>query len=409
MASTNTKASLDTMFKYKVSKNVNQLVPSHSIVQKMIPKLSEAERTGRKFLCPVALTLENGVTYGDGTAFTYKDDVAAVYEEIELDSNPIVLKSRVSLAAANRMANKETTFITHMTLRSGNMKESLMKRYELECLYGKTGLGKVSTTTASGATEVVVFSDATWAPGIWGGMEGSKLEARNGASLINTNADFVLVSVNVENKSITISGNEDDRNALAPTHDIYFAGAYANSFSGIDAQLTNTGSLFGIDAATYNLWKANAMAVGGALTMSKVLKGVAKAVGKGGLAEDTTLLVSAVTYEGLNSDLSALREFDSSYSADKGENGVQAITYNAQSGKIKIVAHPFVKEGEAFLIPEKGIKRVGATEIKFGFGDGDYFEKLEGSAGYQLLCQGDWAILIEKPARCVKFTGITNA
>lgn len=409
MASINTKSTLDTMFKYKVSKNVNNLVPSHSIVQKMIPKLSEAERTGRKFLCPVALTLENGVTYGDGTAFTYKDDVAAVYEEIELDSNPIVLKSRVSLAAANRMANKESTFITHMSLRSGNMKESLMKRYELECLYGKTGLGKIGTVTTSGSNEVIVFTDATWAPGIWGGMEGSKLEARNGATLISNAADFVLVAVNAEDKSIEVSGDSGDLGDLAAGHDIYFAGAYANSFEGIDAQLTNTGSLFGIDASTYNLWKANSYAVGGALTMSKVLKGVAKAVGKGGLSEDTVLMVSAVTYEGLNSDLSALREFDSSYSTDKGENGFQSIAYRGQAGKVKIVAHPFVKEGEAFLVPEKGIKRVGATEIQFGFGDGEYFEKLEGSAGYQLLAQGDWCILIDKPARCVKYTGITNA
>ena len=373
MASTNTKSTLDTMFKYKVSKNVNNLVPSHSIVQKMIPKLSEAERTGRKFLCPVALTLENGITYGDGTAFTYKDDVAAVYEEIELDSNPIVLKSRVSLAAANRMANKESTFITHMSLRSGNMKESLMKRYELECLYGKAGLGKIGTVTTSGSNEVIVFTDATWAPGIWGGMEGSKLEARNGATLISDAADLVLVAVDAENKSIEVSGDSGDLGDLAPGHDIYFSGAYANSFEGIDAQLTNTGSLFGIDASTYNLWKANSYAVSGALTMSKVLKGVAKAVGKGGLSEDTVLMVSAVTYEGLNSDLSALREFDSSYSTDKGENGFQSIAYRGQAGKVKIVAHPFVKEGEAFLVPEKGIKRVGATEIQFGFGDGEYF------------------------------------
>jgi hypothetical protein len=416
MASTNTKTALDTMFKYKVAKNVNNLVPSHSIVQKMIPKLSEAERTGRKFLCPVALTLENGVTYGDGTAFSYKDDVAAVYDEIELDSNPIVLKSRVSLAAANRMANKESSFITHMSLRSGNMKESLMKRYEIECLYGKTGLGIIETTTADGDNEVIVFTAATWAPGIWGGMEGSLLEARDPTNLLagtatkqNSNEDYELVSVDVDNRSITITGHATDRGDLAANDVLFFAGAYANSFHGIDFQMRNTGTLFGISAATYNLWKANSYAVNGQLTMSKVLKGVAKAVGKGGLAEDTTLLVSALTYEGLNSDMAALREFDSSYGSEKGENGFQAITYNAQSGKIKIVAHPFVKEGEAFLVPEKGIKRVGASEIQFGFGDGEYFEKLEGSAGYQLLAQGDWCILIEKPARCVKYTGITNA
>lgn len=421
MASTNTKTSMDTMFKYKVAKKVNNLVPASAIVQKLIPALSQSTKTGRKFLMPVALTLENGVTYGDDTAFAYNDDVRAVYDEIELDSNPIVVKSRVSLSAANRMANDESSFISNMTLRSGNMKESIMKRYEIECLYGKTGLGTISAKgsidTGTDPDQVTItFTDATWAPGIWGGMEGSLLEARDPSGLLagtatkqNSNADYTLVTVSVENKQITISGHNTDLTDLAADDIIFFKGAYANSFYGIDAQLRNTGTLFGIPAATYNLFVANSSAVGGQLTMSKVLKGCAKAVGKGGLAEDAVLLVSCLTFEGLNSDLAALREYDSSYKSSEGVVGVGGISYYGQAGRIRIVAHPFVKEGEAFLFPEKGIQRVGATEIKFGFGDGDYFEKLEGNAGYQLLVQGDWCLLIDKPARCVKYTGITNA
>lgn len=409
MASTNTKTSLDTMFKYKVAKSVNNLVPNSAIVQKLTPKLSKATRTGRKFLWPTALTNENGVTYGDDTAFGYEDDVAAVYDEIELDSQPTVLKSRVALSAANRMANDEATFITHMSLRSGNMKESIMKRAEIECLYGKTGLGKVSSiTSVGGGTEVITFTDATWAPMIWGGMEGSKLEVRNGSSKVNSNADVVLSKVDAANKKITVTGNTTDLGNIGQGHDIFFKGAYANSFYGIDAQLTNSGTLFGIDAATYDLWKANTYPVAGNLTMAKVLKGAALAVGKGGLDEDCVLLVSAITYESLNSDISALREFDGSFSKKKAENGVRGIEYSFQGGSILIVAHPMVKEGEAFLLPKRCLHRVGATEITFGFGDGDYFEKLEGNAGYQLLVQYDWCILIDKPARCVKYTGITN-
>ena len=410
MASTNTKTSLDTMFKYKVADKVNNLIPSHAILQKIVPALSKAERTGRSFLWPVALTLENGVTYGDDTAFTYEADVAAVYDEINIDSTPVVLKSRVALSAANRMQNKESTFISHMSLRSGNMKESLTKRAEIEVLYGKTGVGKVSAITSVGAgTETITITDPTFAPGIFGGLEGSLLEIRNGATKVNSNADVVLSSVDVDNKQIVVTGNTTDLAAVAATHDIFFKGAYANSMNGIDKQVTNTGALFGIDASAYDLWKATSYAVGGALTMSKVLKGLAKAVGKGGLSEDVILLVSSLTYEGLNSDLSALRELDSSYKKEKGENGVKSIAYSAQSGSLEVVAHPFVKEGEAFLLPKKCLKRIGAQEITFGIGDDDYFEKLEGSAGYQLIAQYDWAILIDKPARCVKYTGITNS
>ncbi len=409
MASTNTKTSLDTMFKYKVAKDVNMLIPSCAVIQKLVPKLSEAEKTGRKFLWPVALTYENGVTYGDDTAFSYNDDVAAVYEEIEIDSVPVILKSRVALSAANRMANKESTFITSMSLRAGNMKESLMKRAEIECLYGKTGIGAVSAVSDSSGTNTVTITDATWAPGIFGGLEGSLLEVRNtSGTKINTNADLVLASVSVDNKQIVVTGNSTDTAAIAATHIFYFKGAYSNSMNGIDKQLTNTGSLFGISASTYDLWKANAVAVGGQLTMAKVLEGVAKAVAKGGLAEEAVLILSSKTYEKLNADMAALREYDKSYDPKEAENGFEGIRYRAQSGIIEIVAHPFCKEGEAFLLPKGGVKRIGAQDLSFGFGDGEYFEKLEGSAGYQLLAQYDWCILVEKPARCVKYTGITN-
>lgn len=410
MATANTKTTLDTMFKYRVAKSVKNLVPTCGIMQKMIPKLSAAEKTGRKYLWPVALTHENGVTYGDDSAFTYEDAIAGVYEEIEIDSVPVVLRSQVALSAANRMATNEQAFITHMSLRSGNMKDSLAKRAEIEIIHGKTGLGKVSTiTSVGGGAEDIVFTDATWGPGIWGGMEGSLLEVRNGATKINTNADVVLASVDVSSKQISVTGNATDLGNTLATHDIFFKGSYANSMNGVAKQLANTGTLFGISASTYDLFKANTHAVGGNLTMSEVLKGLAKAVGKGGLQEDTVLLISALTFEGLNSDIAALRSFDSSYKSDKAEVGVKSIKYHFQGGTLEIVPHPFGKEGEGFAFPKKGIKRIGATDITFGMGDGEYFERLEATAGYQIVAQYDYCVLIACPAKCVQYTGITNS
>jgi hypothetical protein len=414
MASTNTKTSLDAMFKDHVAPSVNALVPKHSIVQKMMGPLKAADHVQRQFLWPVALTNENGVTYGDGTAFSYNDDVAGTYGEAQINSYPIVLKSRVSLSAANAMAIDKGTFITRMSLRAGIMKDSLMKRLEIECLYGKSGLGTISgnpvvNTTPTPDQATIIFTDASWAPGIWGGMEGCLLECRNGSTLVNANGDLTLVSVDVDNKSIVVSGDNTDLTDLADGYKIFFKGQYSNGFYGIDAQLTNTGTLFNISAATYNLWKASSFAVGGALTMGKVLKASAKAVAKGGLAEDSILLVSPLTYEGLNTDMAALRQFDSSYNGSKGENGVEGIVFRGQSGKITVISHPYMKEGEAFFGPERGFRKIGNADLNFGMGGDDYFEKLEGSAGYQLLAQADWCIFLEKPATWVKLTGITNA
>ncbi len=182
--------------------------------------------------------------------------------------------------------------------------------------------------------------------------------------------------------------------------------------NGIDSQLTNTGALFGIDASTYALWKSDSYGAGSAsLSMSKVLKAVAKPVGKGGLDEKVHCFVSSATYENLNSDFAALRSFDQSFSKQKGVSGHENICYYGQNGEIEIVPCPFIKEGEAFVLPMKKVKRVGATDLTFSTGHGkdDFFLPLASSAGYELRCQYDFAVLVEAPAKCVKITGIVNS
>ena len=414
MATVNTKTTLDTAFKYAVASKITKLMPDNTELLRST-KLEAAQKTGRKYLCPVALTFENGVTYGDDTAFTLEDAVAGVYDEIELDSAPVILRSQVAQSAANRMANDEKAFVTWAWLRSENMFKSLAKRAEIEMWYGKTGLGKVSGITAAGAgTETITLTAATWAPGIWSGMEGAKIEVRNGASGVagHTSNTLTISSVNYTNRTLTVVGNITELGNVAATHDIYFRGAYTNGMNGVDKQMTNSGTLFGIDAATYALWRSEShSAESGALNMSKILKGVSKAVGKGGLDEMVKLYVASLTYENLNSDFGALRALDSSYSKSKGENGVERIEYVGQNGKIEVVPCSFIKEGESFILPPGAVTRVGAKDLTFdtGYGNEEFFLPLAGTAGYELRCQYDFAVLIKAPAKCVKITTIVNS
>lgn len=408
----NTKSSLETAFRYVAEKSLNDLKPNSAILQDLAGPIKGADQLGRKFLWPVCLSFELGFTFGDGTAFAYNDDVAGTYDEIEVDPNPVVLKSRISIEAADRMAKSDKAVLNHVGLRSGQMKMSLAKVAEIDALYGRsaTGIGTISASSVSG-NATLTLTAATWAPGIWSGLEGAKLEARNGASLVNTNADLVIVSVDFDNKQVVVSGNATDLGNLAAGNALFFKGAYANGQYGIHYQLDTSGTVFGINNSTYGLWKGNEYAVSGSLTISKVLKGAAKAVGKGGLDEDCVLVVSPTTFEGLNSDLAALRSQDSSYKPEKGEQGVRGIVYHAQFGKVEVVAHPFCMEGYAYLIPKKGIRKVGATDITFGVPgkDGEAFELLESVAAYQMTGRYSWQMLISQPSKCVLFTGITNA
>lgn len=410
----NTKTSLETAFKYVQKNQLNDLKPNSAILQDIAGPLKGADQLGRKFLWPVVLSYELGFTFGDGTAFTYKDDVAGVYEEIEVDPNPVVLKSRISLEAADRMAKSDKAVMNHVALRSGQMKMSLAKVAEVDSLYGRSAVGigvAASTANVNSTTETITFTAATWAPGIWAGMEGAKLEARASGSLVNSNADLVISSVDFDNKAITVTGNSTDIAALAAADVYYLAGSYANGQYGIHYQMDTSGTVFGINNSTYGLWKSTESPVTGALSLSKVLKGAAKAVAKGGLDEDCFLICSPLTWEGLNSDIAALRSQDSSYKASEGEVGVQGIKYHAQFGEIEIIAHPHCMEGYSYLMPKSSLKKVGATDITFGVPGkgGEAFELLESVAAYQMTGRYSYQMIISQLAKCVLYTGITNS
>lgn len=409
----NTLTSLETAFKYVQEKKLNDLKPNSSIVYDLAP-MRDSDSVGRKYLCPVVLSYELGFTFGDGTAFAYNDDVAGVYEEIEVNPNPVVLKSRLSIEAADRMAKSEKAVINHVALRAGQMKSSLMKMAEIEMIHGKSGVGSISgnPATPTATTATVILTAASWAPGVWSGMEGALLEIRNtSGTKINANADVVLVSVDFENKTLNVSGNATDMTDLADTNIVYFKGAYSNGQYGLEYQLDRSGTSFGIDSSVYALFKAQEHTVSGALTMEQVLKGRAKAVSRGGLDEDCVLLVSSVTFENLNSDQAALRAFDSSFSSAKAENGTQGLVFHGQGGKTEVIAHPMMKEGLAMLLPKSGIKRIGATDITFKNLEGseDAWQHLEGYHAYQLTGRYSFQVLVSQPAKCVLFKSIVNS
>lgn len=410
----NTLTSLDAAFKYVQETKLDDLKPNSSILYDMAP-MKESDMLGRSYLAPVVLSYELGFTFGDGLAFTYNDDVAGVYDEIAVNCNPVVLKSRLSIEAADRMANSSKAMTSHVALRAGQMKTSLLKMAEIEMLHGRTGVGVISgnpvVDTATTPDEAaVIITAASWASGIWSGMKGAVLEVRRSATKVNANGDLTIVEIDHDNRTLTISGDNTDLTDLADADVLYFKGAYANGQYGVKYQVSTSGSVFGIDNSVHDLWRAQTLAVGGALNMAKVLEGRAKAVVRGGLDEDCILLVSATAFENLNADLSALSAPDSSYKAKKGENGYEGIVYHGQGGKTKIVVHPMLMDGDAILLPEGCLKKVGSTDVTFkslSGGEG-VWQHLEGSHAYQLTGRFSFQVLISQPAKCVYFSGIVN-
>lgn len=414
MASVNTTSTLTGLFREVYGDDIQKLLPEVAKLQKRVP-FKEQEKIGKKFVQPVVLAREHGVTYqaaGDG-AFALNTPIAMQMGSAEIDGSQLLLASRLDYESAAKAASGKKAFANATQHLIETMMESAAHRVEVSMLYGQSGIGKQLSESGSGTTRVYTLQTASFAAGIWAGAENAELDFYDGSTKLNTNAAVVVTAVDLDARTISVSGNASDLTAIdaATLPDIYFKGSYGKEMVGIDKILTNTGSLFGINAGTYGMWKASSYSAGSAaLTMAKVLQAVGKAVSRG-LNEDVTVLVNPITWGNLNSDQAGLRSFDQSYSSKESKNGSESIVYFGQNGKIEIVSHPCVKEGEAFVVPMKKLKRIGAQELSFKSpgSDEQLFRQLDSNAGVELRLYGNQAIFIETPARCVKITNIVNS
>lgn len=412
---------LDGLFKEVYGDDVISLVPDSAKLVKTIGFVPADKELGNKYHQPVVLSNEHGITYAaaDAGAFALNSSVALTMKDAQVQGSQMVLRSSMSYDAAARASNSKKAFVKGTELLVENMLETMTKRLELQLLYGGSsgGLGNCdSSATDSSLATTITLTAASWAAGIWAGAENATLDLYDAASKKNTNASLVVSAVSLDNKTITVTGNSTDIAAIdtfiaADSDDsayLIWEGAYGAEMSGIDKIITNSGSLFGINASTYNLWKGNSYAVGAALTIGKVLGGISRAVERG-LDEDVALYINPLVWKDLNSDLAGLRRFDSSFK-EKGIAGNRSIQYHGQNGIIDIIAHNCVKQSEGFALPTKKAKRIGAVDITFkrpGGGGDQMFRELSSNAGFELRSYTDQAVFIETPARCVKFTGIT--
>lgn len=428
----NTGGTLNGLFRQKYSKEVKNLIPDFAIIQKRVP-FSQAELLGDFYHLPVVVADEHGFTYGGSTAqnYTLNASIAMQLQDAQVTGYELTLTSEASYGAVSRSAKKGDTAVEKLVdLLMERMKSSTAKRVEIGLLYGQslTGIGQISSGTGSGTSRTYTLTTATFAAGIWAGLENCQLDCLETGSFssgpINTNAAIVVTSVNVGSNQVSVSGNSTDLTAVDAAIStgaiFYFYGAagqlgsanVSKEMVGIDFIMTNSGTLFNISASTYNLWQANTYSCSSAeLSMGKVLSGLALPVARG-LLQDTQLMCSPNTWANLNSDLGGQRFFDESYEPKKGEKGVRSIQYYGQNGLIEIISHPMCKQGEAFAVPFDIIQRVGSTDIAFRgegpAGNEDYFFQNTSTNGWTIRCYTDQAIMIEAPAYCVKFTNIVN-
>jgi hypothetical protein len=403
MSANNTAATINAWLKEIYADNLQSLIPEGVRLLKMVPFSSGDKEIGDKYVQPLALTHEHGFSVGSG-AFALSAAIAAQYAEAQVEGRNLLLRTQVSYDAMSRASNSKKAFMKWSEQVIGNMTSSFTKRLEILHLYGGTSIGEV----ASAAGGVITIKTAAWASGIWAGSEGLVIEAftaLTGGSQLN--GDLTVASVDLVARTVTVTGTSS---AVDADHFLFFKGFRGSEMNGLDRICTNTGTLYNVNAASYALWKGNTYSASGALTFAKIQSAVALAVAKG-LDEKVVVLCSPATYATLNTDLSAFRKLDASYKSSKGQNGVESITFFSLNGEIEIVPSIYVKEGEAFVVPIKKLKRIGSSDVTMrmpGMSDEQLMLQQPSNAGFELRLYYDGNLFCERPAHCVKIHGITN-
>lgn len=417
-AGTNTFDTLNGHFKKIYAKDIKDLRPDGVKLLNSIAFMGSDKATGDFYNQPVMLSHEHGFTYGGsaGAAFELNGARQSSHRNAQVRGTELVLQSFLSVAAASRSQNSAGAFVQETKLIVENMMKSTAKRIEVGILYGQSNIGVVESVS----TQTIKIEDHEWASGIWSGAENMEISIFDptGATL---RGDGVITGVSFDNKEITID-NAVTAAALVAGDIIHFksavvAGPIYNEFAGIHKIISNTGSLFNINAASFNLWKGNIVNVGAnfsggeaVLSFDKIEEGIAKAMEKGLNDEPITVICSPKSWKNLLVEQDAKRLYDDSYKKELAEAGHSSICFYGPNGKIEVMASIYCKEGYAYGIPLKEFMRIGSSDITFeqpGY-EGKFFRLLENHNGYELRAYTDQALFTSKPGLCILFQYIKS-
>ena len=403
--------------------DLHNVIPDTAKLMKLLPFKPKA-KIGNEYVEAVKLTHEHGITYSQtdnnaGALVTLATPIPLTLLDAKVTSSAMLLRAQIGYDAfARAEGGDKVAFKDASELVVEDLLESITKRLEISLLYGSSpdGLAQVAiggNVTNVGGVLTIVVPAAQWATGIWVGSENAQIDIYQNGAKTNTNAPFVVTSVDPDTYTLVLTGNSTDAAAVVTasatyTTTLYFTGSFGNEMFGIDYVMQNASTLWNINASSYALWTANQYDAGAAnLTMGKLQSAIQKAVQKG-LDGDVNVICNPATWATLNTDLAALRRFVED--STEGELGVESIKYMYAGGKMDVVAYNLCKEGECFILPKKGVNRIGAADIGFKLPGGDNgFLHVPDKMGYEFRLFSSQAFFTPFVAKLVKIYDISNS
>ena len=434
----NAVSTLTGLYKDVFGENgVRDFQPTVSLLQEDF-KYKQSKEIGKQYTEPVCLSQEQGFTYAaaDAGAFSINTPVAAILDDAKVTGAQILLESRLSYEAAMRAKQDKASFERAMPLVVKNMHTAMRKRVELGLLYGgatkRSGIGVASAAGGGSSSEpvdsthiAIVMDIARWAPAIWAGAIGMQCDFYDNANstsvptTLRTDSAtvFAVTAVNIATRTITFVGDagdiDDIGTSIATTEGgtIYPRGSFGADWLGLTSIVSNTGSMFDIDGAVYDMWQGNVFSCGSKqLTMQKIFDGLDGPIGRG-LEDSIKLYVNSRGWTDVMNDIAALRKFDASYKKTVGENGVSKLVFHHQSGTVEIATHKYMHEGFAVACEPSKFERIGASDITDQMpGTGDtFFYNLPSNAGVGMRLYTFQCLFTNCPSTAVLFTDIVNS
>ncbi len=421
-------ANLTGLFYEKYADKVETLYQTVSILKNDIAFVSGKNAPGANFNQPVIMSPEQGFTYAapSATPAPVSMNGAISMQMVNAQVAPYQMMARCVLdyETANRSIAGRA-FEPAAVMQMANVLEQANTRLELSLLYGQEGLGVSSGSVNVSATSTdITFTLATWSDAAWGSTLNASVQFWTaGGVLISSGADsvFTVTRATTGTRVVRVTGTATGITALdaatAAGASAFFFGtrtgaAAFNEMPGLSKIATNSGTLFGIDAAQYDLWKGNSYSVGGALTLAKLQAAIAVAAGRG-LKQDVKVYVPVSAWANLLTEQTALRRYDGGSMGSTVKTGAENIEFFSQNGKMSIIPHPFVKNGDAFIAAPSKLRRIGSTDISFTVPgpegkNKDMFQDLVDSAGYQYKLYTGQTLFCSAPATLIKLTGIVS-
>ena len=410
---------LDNMLKEQyLSKGLQDVRPDFTVLMSTVPFVGGSEKAGSELIWPVVTSREHGFTAlgQNGAIVDLKKATKARTAQAKVVSYPFMGRTQIDNVSISRAKQGPQAFVNALEYKISNLQESFVILNEQELLYGGSGLGKISSVTASldtvGDVGTIVLDESEFADHIWIGCEDMELESSAGKAKVR------VTGYDIEARSLSVVVVEAGT-ALAAADLLHRSGFLGNVGPGLQTLFSQTsGTLLGIAQAANPLWKVNQAASVGLLSFEKVADAVAKAVGRG-LAEKLTLHVHPLVFASLMPDFNTLKDtganyksriFTTSSEVKKMEHGVYGITFIVGSVEVVLVANPFIKIGHAFGVADGELMRCGSTDITYkipGEEQEKYFHRLPDIAGLELRVFSDQALFSVTLNKHLHMSGIT--